>query len=319
VYAVLAGGVGAARFLRGLTRVVPAEEVVAIVNVGDDLTRVGLRICPDLDSITYWLAGVVDPERQWGRADESHVVAGELERFGYDPWFTLGDRDLGVHLHRTMRLHEGAPLSQVTAEVVAAFGVDVRLLPATDDPVETRIATTDGRDLHFQEYWVGERGAPDVAAVRLAGGDEAVPGPGVVEALLDADAVLVAPSNPVVSIDTIVAVPGILAALHQTPAPVVGVSPIVGGEVVRGMAHRLLPAVDAEVSAVGVARHYGARGDGGLLDGWVIDERDRDRVRAVRDLGLEAVATDSMMDDPDVAAALARTCLEVASRIEART
>jgi LPPG:FO 2-phospho-L-lactate transferase len=316
VYAVLAGGVGAARFLRGLTRVVPADEVVAVVNVGDDLTRFGLRVCPDLDSITYWLAGVVHPDQQWGRADETHVVAGELERFGHDPWFTLGDRDLGVHLHRTSRLRDGVPLSVVTDEVRRAFGVEVRLLPATDDPVETRILTVDGRDLHFQEYWVRERAAPEVASVHLAGADRATAGPGVVEALLDADAVLVAPSNPVVSVGTLLDVPGVREAVHQTPAPVVGVSPIIGGAVVRGMAHRLLPAVGAEVSAAGVARHYGARRDGGLLDGWVVDDRDADAVDEVAALGLATRAVDTVMDDPDVAAALARTCLDLAAELE---
>ena len=310
MYTVLAGGVGAARFLRGLLEVVPAEEVVVIVNVGDDLTRFGLRICPDLDSITYWLANVVHPEQQWGRAEETHVVASELERFGHEPWFTLGDRDLATHLHRSMRLAEGASLSTVTAEVAHAFGVQVRLLPSTDDPVETRITTTDGRDLHFQEYWVGERARPEVEAVRLAGAAAARPAPGVVEALVDADAVLVAPSNPVVSIDTILAVPGIRAALATTPAPVVGVSPIVGGEVVRGMAHRLLPAVGAEVSARGVAEHYRE-----WLDGWVLDRRDEDQVDDVHALGVACAVTDTMMDDVAVAADLARTCIDLAGSL----
>lgn len=318
MYAVLAGGVGAARFLRGLARVVPADEIVAIVNVGDDLTRFGLRICPDLDSITYWLGGVVHPGQQWGRDDESHVVSGELARFGHDAWFTLGDRDLGVHLHRSARLAEGVPLSVVTDEVRRAFDVDVRLLPATDDPVETRITTRDGRDLHFQEYWVRERGRPEVTGVTLAGADRATAGPGVVEAIIDADVVLVAPSNPVVSVDTILAVPGVLEAVHQTPAPVVGVSPVIAGSVVRGMAHKLLPAVGAEVSALGVATHYGARGTvsgDGLLDGWVLDQRDADQLDAVRALGLTARATDTLMDDPDVAAGLAATCLDLAREL----
>jgi LPPG:FO 2-phospho-L-lactate transferase len=308
VYAVLAGGVGAARFLRGLAAVAPPEDVVAIVNVGDDLELHGLRICPDLDSITYWLGEVVHPEQQWGRADERFTVAEELARFGHEPWFTLGDRDLAVHLHRTARLREGVPLSVVTEEIARGFGVEQRLLPATDDPVETRIATTDGRDLHFQEYWVRERAAPEVAAVHLAGGADAEPGPWVVEALLDADAVLVAPSNPVVSIGTILAVPGIAEALRTTPAPVVGVSPIVGDTVVRGMAHKLLPAVGAEVSAAGVARHYGPT----LLDGWVVDERDAAAVPDVEALGIRCVATDTIMDDVEVAASLACTCLELA-------
>ena len=310
MYTVLAGGVGAARFLRGLTRLVPPSEVVAIVNVGDDLTHLGLKVCPDLDSITYWLARVVHPEQQWGRAEETHVVASELERFGHEPWFTLGDRDLATHLHRTLRLSQGARLSEVTSEVTRAFGVDVRLLPATDDPVETRITTTDDRDLHFQEYWVRERGRPEVASVRLAGAEDAVPAPGVVEAIEGAEAVLLAPSNPVVSIGTILAVPGIRAALAATTAPVVGVSPIVGGEVVRGMAHRLLPAVGAEVSPVGVARHYRQ-----LLDGWVIDQADAALADEVRDLQLACTVTDTMMDDVEVAAALGGTCLELAASL----
>jgi LPPG:FO 2-phospho-L-lactate transferase len=307
VITVLAGGVGAARFLRGLTRVVPADEVTAIVNVGDDLTLRGLRVCPDLDSITYWLAGVVHPEQQWGRANETTVVAGELARFGVPSWFTLGDRDLATHLYRTSRLREGTPLSAVTAEIAAAFGIDVRLLPVTDDEVETRIETKEGDDLHFQEYWVRDRAAPEVAAVRFAGADTAVPAPGVLDAIRDAEVVLVAPSNPVVSVAPILAVPGVRDALTAGAAPVVGVSPIVGGAVVRGMAHRLLPAVGAEVSAAGVAFYYGD-----LLDGWVVDDRDVDAVATVERAGIRCVATDTLMDDPDVAATLARTCLDLA-------
>lgn len=308
MYAVLAGGVGAARFLRGLTAAVDPSEVVAVVNVGDDLHLHGLRICPDLDSITYWLAGVVHPEQQWGRADETHTIAQELRRFGHDGWFTLGDRDLATHLHRTQRLREGAALSQVTDEVRRAFGVDVRLLPVTDDPFETRIHTTDGRDLHFQEYWVRERAAPEVGRIVFDGATTAKPAPGVVEAILDAEVVLVAPSNPAVSVDPILAVAGVRDALLRTDAPVVGVSPIIGGQVVRGMAHRLLPALGVEVSAAGVAGYYG-----GLLDGWVVDEADADQVAAVEAIGTRCVATATLMDDVEVAAALARTCLALAA------
>lgn len=309
MYTVLAGGVGAARFLRGLTTLVPPEQVTAIVNVGDDLELLGLHVSPDLDSITYWLAGVVHPEQQWGRADERFTVAAELARLGHEAWFTLGDRDLAVHLHRTARLREGVPLSQVTTEVTDGFDVAVRLLPATDDPVATRITTRDGRDLHFQEYWVRERAAPEVSAVRLAGAAQARPAPGVVEALLDAEVVLLAPSNPVVSIGMILAIPGIREALAATPAPVVGVSPIIGGRVLRGMADRLLPAVGAEVSAAGVAAHYGP-----LLDGWVVDTADAAVVAELTDRGLTVAATDTLMDDVAVAAALAQTCLDVAAR-----
>jgi LPPG:FO 2-phospho-L-lactate transferase len=312
VITVLAGGIGAARFLRGLVEVVAPTELAAVVNVGDDLTLHGLRVCPDLDSITYWLGGVVHPDQQWGRADETTVVADELARFGVPTWFTLGDRDLATHLYRTSRLRDGAPLSAVTAEITRAFGVEVRLLPATDDEVATHLTTADGRDLHFQEYWVRERAAAEVTSVRLAGAAGAQAGPGVVEAILDADAVLVAPSNPVVSIDTILAVPGVGEALRQTAAPVVGVSPIIGGQVVRGMAHRLLPAVGAEVSAAGVARHYGT-----LLDGWVVDTRDAHAVDEVEALGPRCVATETLMDDVEVAAALARTCLTLARELAA--
>jgi LPPG:FO 2-phospho-L-lactate transferase len=307
---VLAGGVGGARFLRGLVRQRPPTGVTAVVNVGDDLDHLGLRVCPDLDSITYWLAGVVHPDQQWGRADESHTVAAELERFGHEPWFTLGDRDLATHLHRTARLRGGARLSEVTAEVATAFGVTVRLLPATDDPVETRITTADGRDLHFQEYWVRERARPEVTAVRLAGAEQAAAAPGVLDAIREAEMVLLAPSNPVVSIGTILAVPGLREAVHATTAPVVGVSPIIGGQVVRGMADRLLPAVGAEVSALGVAQHYGD-----LLDGWVIDQRDAALADAVRALGPACVVTNTLMDEVEVAASLAGTCLALADEL----
>ena len=310
MYAVLAGGVGAARFLRGLTAAVDPSDVVAIVNVGDDLTLHGLRICPDLDSITYWLSGVVHPTQQWGRADETHTVATELRRYGHDGWFTLGDRDLATHLHRTERLREGGVLSQVTDEIRRAFGVGVRLVPATDDHLETRIHTVDGRDLHFQEYWVRERAAPDVARITFDGAAAAKPAPGVVEAILAAETVLVAPSNPAVSIDPILAVPGVREALHRTPAPVVGVSPIIGGRVVRGMAHRLLPALGVEVSAAGVAAHYGD-----LLDGWVLDTTDADQSAVVEAGGTRCVTTPTLMDDIEVAAALARTCLSLAAEV----
>ncbi|MBW3658435.1 MAG: 2-phospho-L-lactate transferase [Actinobacteria bacterium] len=313
MHVALAGGVGAARFLRGLVRAVPPGEVTAVVNVGDDLDRHGLHVSPDLDSIAYWLAGVIHPEQQWGRADESFVVASELERFGEGRWFSLGDRDLATHIYRTKRLREGAPLSAVTAEIVRAFGLDVTLLPATDDAVATRVTTGDGRDLHFQEYWVGERAAPVVTGVRLAGAEAASPAPGVLEAVTGASSLLLCPSNPVVSIGTILAVPGIREAVAASPAPVVGVSPIVGGKVVRGMADKLLPAVGAEVSALGVARLYAD-----LLDGWIVDERDAALAPAIADeLGIEVVVTDTMMDDVGVATELARTAVSLCRGDEA--
>lgn len=310
MYAVLAGGVGAARFLRGLVRVVDPAELVVIVNVGDDLDLHGLRVCPDLDTITYTLAGVVHPGQGWGRADESFVVAEELRRHGEATWFTLGDRDIGLHLARTRRLADGESLSEVTRAVTAAFAIDVTLVPATDERVDTRVRTSDGRVLHFQEYWVRERAEPAVDEVFLDGRDRATAAPGVVDAIRDADAVIVCPSNPVVSIGTILAVPGIEEAVRTTAAPVVGVSPIVGGAVVRGMADRLLGAVGAEVSALGVARLYRD-----WLHGWVIDDRDAELEPAVTDLGIAVEVTDTLMDDVEVATALAATTLGLAERL----
>lgn len=307
---VLAGGIGGARFIRGVAAAVGADKVTAIVNVGDDLDHVGLRVCPDLDSITYWLAGLVHPEQQWGRADEHHVVSEELARFGHPRWFTLGDRDLAVHLHRTHLMRQGVPLSRATDEIRQAFGIDVQLLPATDDPVATRIKTADGRDLAFQEYWVREQASPVVTDVYLSGASLAAPAPGVLDAIHRADTVLIAPSNPVVSIGTILAIPGIDDAVRSTSAPVVGVSPIIGGKVVRGMADRLLPAVGAQVSADGVARHYGS-----LLDGWVIDEADRNLCATIEASGITCQATDTMLDDIEVARTVALTCLQLAAEL----
>ena len=309
---VLAGGVGAARFLRGLRMVVAPEEITVVVNVGDDIELHGLRICPDLDSITYWLAGMVHPEQQWGRADERFTVRGELERLGHASWFTLGDRDLALHLHRTAQLRAGTPLSSVTADITRRHGIDVRLLPVTDDRVETRIHTTDARDLHFQEWWVGERAAPDVARVEYRGADRALPAPGVIEAIEGADVVVIAPSNPVVSIAPITAVPAVADAIAATRAPVVGISPIIGGRVVRGMAHRLLPAVGAEVDASAVAGWYGRRSEGGLLDAWVLDTVDAAALDTVRGLGLVSTVADTRLDDAEVAGRLAATVLALA-------
>lgn len=309
---VLAGGVGAARFLLGLTAIMAPEDITVIVNVGDDIELHGLRVCPDLDSITYWLAGLVHPEQQWGRADERFTVRDELVRLGHEPWFTLGDRDLALHIHRTALLRDGVPLSSVTAGVTRQHGLPIRLVPVTDDRLETRIHTEDGRDLHFQQWWVGERAQPDVASVEFRGAETALPAPEVVEAIAGADVIVVAPSNPVVSIAPITAVPGVRDALAATSARIVGISPIVGGRVVRGMAHRLLPAVGAGVDAAGVAAWYGARAHGGLLDAWVVDHLDEDALVAVRSLGIAACATDTLMDDPTVTAALARTAIGLA-------
>lgn len=308
----LAGGIGAARFLSGLLQVVDPTHLTVVANTGDDLELHGLHVSPDLDTVTYTLAGGVHPEQGWGRAEETFTVAGELEaRYGRGRWFTLGDRDLATHLVRTQALRAGGTLSEATREIAAAWGLPFALLPMTDDPVATRVRTEDGRDLHFQQWWVGERAQSPVAEVRLEGAERARPAPGVLEAIEAADAVLLCPSNPVVSIGTILSVPGLRAAL-KSPV-VVGVSPIVAGQVVRGMADRLLPAVGLEVSAVGVARGYAD-----FLDGWVIDERDAGLAVQVRDMGVEVRVTDTIMRDVSVSAALARTCLDLAATLRAR-
>lgn len=305
----LAGGIGAARFLRGLVGALDPAELTVVANTGDDIELHGLHVSPDLDTVTYTLGGGVHPEQGWGRADERFTVAEELQRrYDRPPWFTLGDKDIATHLVRTQALREGEPLSRVTARIAAAWGLPFALLPMTDDPVATRVRTADGRDLHFQEWWVGERAEPRLVDVRLDGAEAARPAPGVLEALAVADAVLLCPSNPVVSIGTILAVPGIRAALRD--AVVVGVSPVVGGEVVRGMADRLLPVVGLEVSAAGVARGYAD-----VLDGWVIDERDAALAEGLAAGGLAVRVTDTIMRDDQVSTALARTCLELVEHL----
>ena len=277
---VLAGGVGAARFLRGLTRIVPPDEVVAIVNVGDDLTRFGLRVCPDLDSVTYWLGGVVHPEQQWGRADESHVVAGELARFGHDDWFTLGDRDLGVHLHRSMRLAEGAPLSQVAAEVAAAFGVEVRLLPATDDVAETRIAHG-GRPRPALPGVLGPGARRTRGRCRPLRGCGRGACPRRASSRPSSTRTRCWSPRPTRWCRSTRSWPSRACSPRCTPRPRrwSGSPPSSAARSSAAWPHRLLPAVGAEVSALGVARYHGARGRRRrTLDGWVVDTRDADQL-----------------------------------------
>ncbi|MGH3728455.1 MAG: 2-phospho-L-lactate transferase [Micromonosporaceae bacterium] len=273
---VLAGGIGGARFLLGVRRWATdhGAEVTAVINTGDDVTLHGLRICPDLDSVMYTLGGGADPERGWGRAGETWAVKGELAAYGAEPtWFGLGDRDTATHLVRTRMLDAGYPLSAVTEALCARWQPGVRLLPATDDRVETHVVC-DGRALHFQEWWIRHRGALPAERFVFVGAEDAKPAPGVLDAIGGADLVLLAPSNPVVSIAPILGIPGIRDALTDGPAPVVGLSPIIGGAPVRGMADKCLTAVGVEVSAAGVATLYGARRDAGLLDGWLVDTAD---------------------------------------------
>jgi LPPG:FO 2-phospho-L-lactate transferase len=310
---VLAGGTGGARFLRGVRAAAPDAEITAVVNTGDDVTMHGLRICPDLDTVMYTLGGGIDEERGWGRVGESWTVKEELAAYDADPtWFGLGDRDLATHLVRTRMLDAGYPLSAVTAALATRWQPGVTLLPMSDQRVETHVVVDDpgsGRRqaIHFQEWWVRHRAALDPAAFVQVGVDDARPAPGVTEAFAAADAVLFAPSNPVVSIGTILGVPGLRAALLATPGRIVGVSPIVGGAVVRGMADRCLPVLGIEVSAEGVGRHYGARTADGLLDAWLVAPEDTATVPAV-----DVRQVPLLMSSPDATAAMARAALSAA-------
>ncbi len=308
----LAGGIGAGKFLRGMQRVVPGEDLTVIVNVADDIVVHGLHVSPDPDSVTYWLGDAFDRERGWGRRGETFRATEELAAI--DPeraWFGLGDLDLGTHLYRTGQLADGVPLSFVTARIAARFGVRARLLPASDDPIATRIACVDHEtggpvELHFQDYWVRRHAADVVRDVRYEGAADARPAPGVLEAIAAADAIVLCPSNPVVSIGPILAVPGVREAVVARRADTTGVSGIVGGAPVAGMADKLMPGVGIEVSALGVARHYRD-----LLTGWLIDDADADDVAAVAALGLHCRAADTIMVDDDRAESVARAALEL--------
>lgn len=304
----LAGGVGAARFLRGLVQVVPPEDVTVVVNTGDDDWFHGLLVCPDLDTVTYTLAGAENPENGWGLAGETFDTAAALDRYGVPTWFRLGDRDLATHLYRTQRLAAGASLSEVTAEIRTAWEVRPRLLPMSDSPVSTRIRARDAdgnvRELRMQEWFVRDRAEPPVVAVRFEGAAASHPAPGVVDALERAETILICPSNPVISIGPILSVPGIREVLERRRARVVGVSPIVAGAPIKGPADRLMAPLGIEVSCVGVARAYRD-----FCSTLVIDAGDEGRVGEVEAQGVRAVVADTVMRDARVAAALARHAL----------
>ena len=317
---VPAGGIGAARFLRGLKAALPADaDITVIGNTGDDITLFGLRICPDLDTVMYTLGGGIEESQGWGRAGETFVVKEELAAYAAEPtWFGLGDRDLATHLVRTQMLDAGYPLSEVTAALCARWRPGVRLLPMTDDRVETHVVIEDEqgrRAVHFQEYWVRLRAAPPALEVVPVGAADAKPAPGVLEAIAAADLVLLPPSNPVVSIGLVLAVPGIRDALGATSAPMVGVSPIIGAAPVRGMADKVLAAIGVETSAEAVARHYAARAAGGLLDGWLVDTADADAADALSAVGLPARAVPLLMSDLDATTAIAQAALELAEAV----
>jgi LPPG:FO 2-phospho-L-lactate transferase len=310
---ILAGGVGGSKFVLGARRAFPDAAITVIGNTADDITLHGLRICPDLDTLMYTLGGGGDAERGWGRQDESWRAMAELTAYHAEPtWFSLGDRDLGTHLVRTQLLNAGYPLSEVTAALARrwlAAEPRMRLLPMTDDRVETHITIADEqapggrRAVHFQEYWVRLHAQPPAVAVNLIGIESTQPAPGVTDALAAADLVLLAPSNPVVSIGPILAVPGMRAAVRASPAPVVGFAGILGGAPVLGMAQHLLPAIGVEVDAAAVGEHYGSRTGEGVLDVWAMDGADAGSVDRVRATGLRPVVTDLIMSDPEATAA----------------
>jgi LPPG:FO 2-phospho-L-lactate transferase len=273
---VLSGGIGGARFLLGLRSL--GHEITVIGNVADDITMLGLRICPDLDTVMYTLGDGISAERGWGREAESFRVRDELTAYaevvedsGVPSWFGLGDLDLATHLLRSRWLAAGVPLSEVTRRLCARWRPGVTLLPATDTPVETHVSLVDGSTVHFQEWWVRLHAAVAATAFEVVGAASAAPAPGVIEALQESDVVLLPPSNPVVSVGAILAVPGIADALRGTPAPVVGLSPIVGGAPVRGMADACLAAIGVDTSAAAVGAHYGPE----LIDGWLVDDQDK--------------------------------------------
>lgn len=309
---VLSGGVGAARYLAGQIRVTPPERVAAVVNVADDVTLHGLRVSPDLDTIVYTLAGLVNPATGWGRADETWNALGELRACGLDAWFALGDRDLGTHLFRTSLLAQGLPLSEITARIAAARGLKCRVLPVSDDPIETRVTLAagdgGGAEVGFQEYFVKLGHGVAVSEVRFDGIEAARPGPGVLEAIESADVVVIAPSNPVVSIEPVLAVPGIREAVAARRDGNVAVSPIVAGAALKGPTARMLQELGSSADVASIARLYRD-----LVSALVIDEADADRAGEVAAEGVRPVVAPAVMSSPEAAAALARRTVAAVS------
>ncbi len=306
----LAGGVGAARMLRGLVAIADGSEITAIVNTGDDTVMHGLHISPDLDTVTYTLAGMINPATGWGLVGESWSAMAELKAYSQDRlgWFALGDRDLGTHLYRTSRLAEGATLTEVTAEIAARWGLGVRLLPMSDDRVETRVVVVESgraQEIGFQDYFVGRRHQVPVTEIRLAGIESASAGPDVLDCVAQADRIVICPSNPIVSIGPVLATGGIGAAVADRRDITVAVSPIVAGKAIKGPADRMLAEMGHEPSVVGVARIWAP-----FASALVIDELDADRAAEVEAAGVKPIVAPTVMSGPDEAAALARVVLE---------
>ncbi len=310
---LLAGGVGGARVLRGLRRAAPDAEITVIGNTGDDITLFGLHVCPDLDTVMYTLGGGVSEEQGWGRAGETHVVQGELTAYGAGPdWFALGDRDFATHIARTAMLRAGLPLSVVTSRLCERWQPGITLLPMTDDDVQTHVVIDDEegrRTVHFQEWWVRLHAKTPAVRFSYSGAQGAAPAPGVLQAIADADFVLLPPSNPVVSIGVILAVPGIAEAVSART--VVGVSPVIGGAPVRGMADACLAAIGVRTTAAAVAAHYGPS----LINGWLVDNADADAASAPELAGIAIRALPLYMTNEAAAAAIAAAAVGLAEEL----
>jgi LPPG:FO 2-phospho-L-lactate transferase len=296
----LAGGVGGAKLVDGLSRVLPDDSLTVIVNTGDDFDHLGMRICPDLDTICYTLGGIANPETGWGRADETWNAFDTLGNLGGQTWFRLGDRDLGTHLERTKLLASGHSLSEVTDKFCKVWGIKTRVLPMTDESVATIVITDEG-ELAFQDYFVRLGCQPRVSGFRFRGVESAKPGPGVLESLSEADIVIICPSNPWVSIDPILALPEVKATIlsgHES-RKVIAVSPIIAGEAVKGPAAKMYQELGYKPSALSVAQHYGARSEGGILTDFVFDQQDLDQEDEINGLGLAGLTTNTLMKTDD--------------------
>jgi LPPG:FO 2-phospho-L-lactate transferase len=306
----LAGGIGASKLLLGLSAVMPPDEITIIANTGDDIELFGLRICPDIDTVTYTLGGVIDETSGWGVSGDTFESLKWLERYGEAAWFKLGDRDLATHIFRTAQLHRGRSLTEVTDYIRCALGVRSKILPMTDDYTPTRVIT-DEREMHFQEYFVRCHCEPRVRAIRFEGIETAHPSPGVESAILEADAVVICPSNPFISIGPILAVPGVRRALEETAAPVVAITPIIGGKALKGPAADMLRDLGHEVSAAGVAAVYDD-----LVDVFVLDQQDADLSQAIEQIGVRPAVTSTVMNTLEDKQRLAEFVLAEAMREE---
>ena len=302
----LAGGIGGARFLKGL-RLIENLDISVIVNNGDDITMHGLRICPDLDSVIYNLAGESDLVRGWGRKDETWVVQAQLAHYlGQEQWFNLGDKDYATHIYRTNLLNAGVALSEIVKLQCSKWGIGLNIMPATNDYVETQVQLVQGEPIHFQEWWVKHRAALPATGFKLLGAEKAKPAPEVLSAIEAADLIILPPSNPIVSIGMILQIPGIKAAIMKAKAPVVGVSPIIGGNPVLGMADKCLSALGLETSATSVAAQYGE-----LLDAWLIADSDDDQVLAITNLGIKCESAPLLMIDDQAAKEIAAKAIGI--------